>query len=626
MQTPLKKAILFFSQHAWEPLLEQIKELGSVHIDSMHPTYQYRPLPERVLVEKVARSQSGAQKPSQNDPVHAARRINQLKEEIAQEEAQLKKYQKAYTYAANWGLFPTNMLQVIPALGRTPQWFTLRKECSTALGAEDFIIKRSDKLLYGLSLRTESLPEPFQQEIDFKTAVQIDSQIKHSEGIIFQKYTLLHSLERMWGDFQLSLPSLYEQEQDDNATAALANCLGCCHYTSIWVVAKDWSKMQAIAAKHRAVLLEQTFSVDDMPPVALENTGLSALGEDILLAYDPPQYGEGDPSLWVLLSFTFFFGVILSDAVYGGCVAFAGALLMRHCGSTFRPARLLTILGGWSCLWGIAMGAFAGFQIPLDSYWGGWTLPGFFALHKLAYLLQTEHSQLALLLQKYPTLSTLKTPIEWLQYYPPGKDISVVGQSMMDGILQEWALTIGLLHILSSMLRGITRQWARAGWFVATLGAYFFLADYLNAVTLFQYGFGLSSAALAQFGAWAIQGGIGAAVLLACYETGWTGLFEWTQAIQIFSDILSYLRLYALALAGGIMGGSFNAMALGLGPILGLPLWLIGHSINFTLGVMGGFIHGLRLNFLEWCRYSYEGGGRLFRPLRFWHRSDEEVI
>ena len=43
---------------------------------------------------------------------------------------------------------------------------------------------------------------------------------------------------------------------------------------------------------------------------------------------------------------------------------------------------------------------------------------------------------------------------------------------------------------------------------------------------------------------------------------------------------------------------------------------LIGHLINMSLSIMGGTIHGLRLNFLEWYQYSFEGGGRLFNPLR----------
>ena len=53
-----------------------------------------------------------------------------------------------------------------------------------------------------------------------------------------------------------------------------------------------------------------------------------------------------------------------------------------------------------------------------------------------------------------------------------------------------------------------------------------------------------------------------------------------------------------------------------IGLVVGSVVILAGHSINIALGTMGGVIHGLRLNFIEWYHYSFEGEGRLFNPLR----------
>ncbi|NGX46301.1 MAG: hypothetical protein K940chlam2_01490, partial [Chlamydiae bacterium] len=94
------------------------------------------------------------------------------------------------------------------------------------------------------------------------------------------------------------------------------------------------------------------------------------------------------------------------------------------------------------------------------------------------------------------------------------------------------------------------------------------------------------------------------------------GMGEIVQLIQVFADVLSYLRLYALALASTIMARTFNEMGLGIGLVFGAAVILVGHTINILLGTMGGVIHGLRLNFIEWYHYCFEGEGKLFNPLR----------
>ncbi len=64
------------------------------------------------------------------------------------------------------------------------------------------------------------------------------------------------------------------------------------------------------------------------------------------------------------------------------------------------------------------------------------------------------------------------------------------------------------------------------------------------------------------------------------------------------------------------MARTFNSMGLEIGLVVGSVVILAGHSINLLLGTMGGVIHGLRLNFIEWYHYSFDGEGRLFNPLR----------
>ena len=90
-------------------------------------------------------------------------------------------------------------------------------------------------------------------------------------------------------------------------------------------------------------------------------------------------------------------------------------------------------------------------------------------------------------------------------------------------------------------------------------------------------------------------------------------------------DVLSYLRLYALGLAGGMLGSTFNTLAdmvlglhvPGLNILLFVALLLIGHALNLALSCLGAFVHPLRLTFVEYYKNSgYEGTGRTYHPLK----------
>ena len=104
-----------------------------------------------------------------------------------------------------------------------------------------------------------------------------------------------------------------------------------------------------------------------------------------------------------------------------------------------------------------------------------------------------------------------------------------------------------------------------------------------------------------------------------------SGLYETYNTVTgLLGDVLSYLRLYALGLAGGMLGNAFNSLGTSLLDInvpglniLGCGLILVfGHVLNLAMCCLGAFVHPLRLNFLEFFKNSgYEGEGRVYSPL-----------
>lgn len=99
---------------------------------------------------------------------------------------------------------------------------------------------------------------------------------------------------------------------------------------------------------------------------------------------------------------------------------------------------------------------------------------------------------------------------------------------------------------------------------------------------------------------------------------------SYNMATGLLGDILSYVRLFALGLSGGILASVFDQLATGmspdnviLGPIVMVIIFLAGHSINIFMNVLGAMVHPMRLTFVEFFKNSgYEGGGKEYKPFK----------
>jgi len=245
---------------------------------------------------------------------------------------------------------------------------------------------------------------------------------------------------------------------------------------------------------------------------------------------------------------------------------------------------------------------------------------------KAEYHLQRKDDVYQDWVHEFPKVQTATTADEFLDYTIAQKghrNISMASAEFNDNILLELSLFVGVIHLSLSFLRYLRRNLAGLGWVLFMIGGYLFFPIKLNATSMLEF-MGLVTPEFARdLGIQLICFGIGTSLVLAVIQKKWAGLGEILNAIQVFADVLSYLRLYALALAGIIMAETFNDMGVAIGLLGGFIVVLLGHSVNILLGVMAGVIHGLRLNFIEWYHFSFDGGGRLFKPLRLL-KSEEE--
>ena len=361
----------------------------------------------------------------------------------------------------------------------------------------------------------------------------------------------------------------------------------------------------------------------DSPPTYLENEGFSRVGEDLVDIYDTPAADDKDPSPWVFWAFILFFSMIVADGGYG-FIYLLIAFFLRYKfkkikGSGKRFITLLTTLAVGCITWGVLTSSYFGIDIspknPLNKY----SLIGWMAEKKAAYHIEKQDDVYQFWTKKNPALKTIQNPAQFLSTEHK-KDTYPIYEEFSDNILLELAIFVGLVHLSLSLMRYGRRNWANAGWICFMIGGYLYFQSHMDATSFINF-LGIMSKPFAQtVGLQLVIIGLSAATILACIQLKLGGLAEITKVVQVFADTLSYLRLYALGLAGMMMASTFNELAKDANFFLGLLILIGGHALNFTMGAVGGIIHGLRLNFLEWYHYSFEGGGRSFNPLRLLKR------
>ena len=330
---------------------------------------------------------------------------------------------------------------------------------------------------------------------------------------------------------------------------------------------------------------------EDNPPIKLKNNGFSKLFECITGMYGMPVYGEWDPTPILSIFFFLFFAMCMGDAGYGIILIIYGILQDRKIVniSMFDGlGKLISVLGISTTIVGFFLGTAFGVNLTEVSWipdalksvmlTGDIQVGGSsYALQMvLAILIGVFHICLAMTVKAvlYTRRFGFKENIStwgWLVLILGGIITAVIA---MLGLIPESAVKIIVIVI------GV----------VSALGIYIFNKPGRN--PLINIGAGL-------------------------WDT-------YNMATGILGDVLSYIRLYALGLAGGMLGGAFNnlgSMVLGTNPTWEwLPFVLIllfGHVLNILMSCLGAFVHPLRLNFVEYFKNSgYEGKGLKYNPLK----------
>ena len=386
-----------------------------------------------------------------------------------------------------------------------------------------------------------------------------------------------------------------------------------------WVPDNKKNDVLALTSSLNIFSEEVAIEKNQSIPTYLENKGIPKVGEDVIHIFDVPSTHDKDPSVWVLAAFSLFFAMIVGDAGYG-LIFLIAALVMRFKiknlkGLASRLVKLVTILAVSCILWGAAMNSFFAISFSPTSFLRSNSLITWLINSKADYHLKAHDDVYDYWAKQYPNIANAQDGKEFVEAAQLPDGSNAIVEKFTSNITLELALFIGSIHIILGMLRYVRKIPTGAGWVLFIIGCYLYFPYYLDSTSIIHFIFGVPKTSGAMFGLQLLFGGVGLAVLIALIKGGFAGIFECMAAIQIFADVMSYLRIFALGYAGSIVATQINEMAAHMPLAIAIVVIALSHVGNIVLSIMGGVIHGLRLNFLEWYRYSFEGGGKKFKPL-----------
>lgn len=354
-----------------------------------------------------------------------------------------------------------------------------------------------------------------------------------------------------------------------------------------FVPAKELKKVEMLAKQEKWGFLSDEPGEEDAVPTKLENNKVVSLiypVSDFLGTV--PGYREYDISGWFLLFFSLFFGMIFGDGGYGLLITLISvfAIIKNH-KNNLQPFILLLILGLTTTLWGMLTCNW--FGVPPQS------LP-----ESLKPLL-------------------LKLDWNWIS------NASSLPEYTVTQNLQIFCFTIALVQLAVAHIKGIVRNirslkcLGEAGSLFMLMGIYYLVLNMVVSSERFPFDlvlFGDIKASSIMFPLIGVGFGLSfifsnyeGSVLKSVLESLKNIISVLLGVVNVFSDIVSYIRLWAVGLAGAAIANTVNEMA---GPILGgfvifLGILLLGfgHGLNMILNVLSVIVHGVRLNTLEFSSH-----------------------
>ncbi len=382
-------------------------------------------------------------------------------------------------------------------------------------------------------------------------------------------------------------------------------------YFKGYIENENLDKLKQVATENSWGLLVEKPTEDDNVPTKLKNNKFVSLIYPLTdFLGTVPGYFEHDISGWFLTFILIFFGIIFGDGGYGLLICFITAILIIRSlikNKQVSPMYLLIGLFGLSTvLWGTITCTWFGLSPE--------TLPNW--LKSLSI----------------PFISNVYTDKIWYPFWTSGEVGLTTAQNLQIVCFSLALIQLTVAHIKASIKnKGSIKILGDVGAILQLLGIYYLVLSLVVNGQVFSFGLvvggvPIGTVSIALIGIGFVlsfvfsnyEGNIVTSILSSCKNI----VSVLLGVVNVFSDIVSYIRLWAVGLAGAAISATVNALA---GPLLGnfmfmlLAIFLLvfGHGLNMILNVLSVIVHGIRLNTLEFSSHlDMSWSGHKFKPFK----------
>jgi V/A-type H+-transporting ATPase subunit I len=597
MIVPMSKVYVATQSYNQERLLDVLAQLGVVHIEPVDPD---KAVAHEITVHAISalghatqileRLEPAGETPDLS-PLEAAREAISIHKTIADEQDRLNTLFRTADQLTIWGNTELKQLKHLRSIGVEVRFFSVAQKDLPGLKAECIEtvaeLPGQEALIAVIDRKGRFDPPDGAKEIPWPTtdlptvkreAAQIDEVLKEHNEQLAGLANLIEKIRRERRDLQVEADFCVVQNSglSSKALFALQGWAPCEKAESL---SDNLSELSITAAVDVLAATEE-----EQPPTLIEYPRWVKPIKALLdMLGTLPGYEEYDLSPFFMIALPLFAAMLIGDAGYGVILASAGvAFYSRIVRAAGKPAaHLLIIFGLATMLWGILTANYFGItpQTLIDAGREGTAD----TMRALAPLWRSDGEEARALIMKI-------------------------------------ALIIGCIHLVSAHLHNAiklfpdVRAYAEIGWAVI-------LADMLILIWYLMF-----------IGADRIPAVVGLLLLFSFVVVCWftepsykpvkRGLIGLASSILpllgTFSDIMSYIRLFAVGLASYYIAAAFNGLGAQVADkatwIGGAPIVLFGHALNIGLAAIAIFAHGVRLNMLEfsnnvgvkWAGYAYQ--------------------
>ena len=609
MISKMNKLSFLIYHKEYETFLEKLRELGVVHIEKrqgaemdanlqafMQKRTAYQSLLKSMTLAAASFEGTPSAAPSQLTIEQVVNSYETQQEQIQALNMQLPVLDKEIDAMEVWGEFDWKLVDQLKANGWQMQFYCCPEKSFDETWTDEYnanIINRKGGQCYFVTvnqvpveleaevvrLPKQRLSELVREQEELKASIK-KANDELDQFCVDNVSVVENALESLESDINLmEVEQLGGERMADGAIVMMEG----------WVPVENDAEVRKMLDESGVYYEIRPAEKEDNAPIKLKNGKISRAFEMLTKMYGMPDYGEFDPTPLLAPFYALFFGMCVGDAGYGLLLVLLGFYLKKKLSKSMAGMmNLLITLGVATTVVGAVFNTFFGVS-----------------------------------------LTSLDLP-QWMD--------SLIISGKWDGTAYDKtmviALLVGMFHICfaltvkaigSTVRYGFKNSLSDWGWWLLVGGSVVVATlNYLGVMDMevSKMAF-IGIGGVSAIGIYLLNN-----IRRNIFVNVGAGLWDtYNMATGLMGDLLSYLRLYALGLAGGMLGGVFNTLGMQLRDtmgdfLFGIPGWICfglifvaGHGLNIALSCLSGYVHSIRLTFVEYFKNSgYDGKGTAYKP------------